>query len=111
MRYAYHATLVSLARLAKAGLTPGSSSRFEDRYSDYDDGEHLFFSDSCRYVLEGYAFDPGSFVLRFPWPDDAKPDRNIYGRVLPSQFASRKRVSAETIDVLVGERWLSLPDI
>lgn len=109
-RYAYHgASARSLLRLQKHGLVPGvvSSGGFSDAYSEYDDGRHLFFSNDEGYIRSHY----GDLVLRFPWPGDAKPDKNKFGRTLKDQFVSRKTVLPKVIEAKPGRHWVPLLSI
>ncbi|MGO9837869.1 MAG: hypothetical protein ACLP1X_27080 [Polyangiaceae bacterium] len=100
-RYAYHATSAkNLLGVIARGLMPGAAPSYGDRYSEYDDGHHLFFSDDVDYVR---SF--GVAVLRFPWPSDAKPDVNVYGRVLLHQFVSRQPVEPDQIEMEEAEGW------
>lgn len=101
-RFAYHGTrATNLPRLQVRGLIPGAYSSYDDKYSEYDDGKHLFFSDDPEYLRGAY----GDTILRFPWPDDAKQDMNKYERLLAHQFVSKKAVSADHIEVEQGRDW------
>jgi hypothetical protein len=103
-QYAYHRTAVSaLSSIRMRGLVPGAYSSFTDVYSEYDDGAHLFFSDTPE-AMEGI----GSALLRFPWPADAKPDINIYGRLLGHQFATKKAVPSSDIEVESEGSWIPI---
>lgn len=103
--WAYHGTgLRTLPGLRRSGLIPGASSTFTDVYSEYDDGRHIFFTNDEKYTRQHY----GEVVLRFSWPNDAKPDQNIYGRRLPSQYVSRKRIPPEALELFVGGKWKPL---
>lgn len=106
MKYAYHATdKKKLRQIRGHGLTTGGAPSFGDRYSEYDDGQHLFFADDLEY-LRGYY---GDIMLRFPWPSDAKPDKNTFGRILPHQFVSKRPVSQSSIEVEESpHKWCSL---
>jgi len=99
--YGYHGTnSKKLVRIQVHGLIPGAWSDFGDSYSDFDDGRHLFFTDQLEAV-KSY----GDVVLRFPWPSDAQPDQNKYGRYLPNQFVSKLAVPTSRLEVLNGEKW------
>jgi len=107
MKYAYHGTRrVDLPKLAKSGLVAGAASGYSDNYSEFDDGNHLFFSDEADYLRGAY----GDTIVRFPWPSDAKHDQNVYGRKLAHQFATKKNVSPAHIEVEVGRDWVPLKD-
>jgi len=102
--YAYHGTkLVAVPYLQKYGLVPGSASSYSDRYSEFDDGRHLFFSDD-----ESYVASYGPILLRFPWPKDTQMDQNVYGRKLPHQYVTKHSVSVNRIQVKVGQHWVLL---
>lgn len=100
MTYAYHGTSTErLGPIRMNGLIPGGYTSYE-RYSEYDDGRHLFFTDDPEY-----ASRYGDVLLRFVWPTDAKPDQNMYGRLLSHQFVTKIPVSAQQIEVQVGNDW------
>lgn len=102
MKYGYHGTWKTrLGRVQEHGLVPGAPSPFPDEFSRFDDGKHVFFSDDEKLVEEYY----GDVVLRFPWPKDAKPDVNVYGRVLPNQFVTKGAIPPKNIEVKVGSVW------
>lgn len=104
-RFAYHGAWKRfLPSIRKYGLAPGAASSYSDSYSEYDDGRHLFFSDDEGYIAQHY----GDTVLRFPWPSDAKPDKNTFGRRLPGQFVSRQAVPPGKVEVKAGGRWIPL---
>jgi len=106
-KYAYHGTLVArIVAIRDRGLKPGAAPRYDDSYSEYDDGKHLFLLDK-----EHSAEDYGNITLRVPWPRDAKPDKNKYGRMLPGQFVSKLVVKPEHIKVRVGKRWVPIDDV
>lgn len=105
-KWAYHGTKAKhLPSLMTRGLVVGFG--YEDRYSEYDDGKHIFFSDDPEYTRKFY----GDTLLRFPWPSDAKPDQNTYGRYLPNQFVTKKPVSANRVEVETSEGWQTLRNL
>lgn len=106
-RFAYHKTRrMMLDAIRRHGLVPATST-YSDSYSEYDDGRHIFFSDDSEY-LRGYG---GDVLLRFPWPDDAKPDKNQYGRLLAHQFVSRRQVAPAFLEVEEGSEWAPLASV
>jgi hypothetical protein len=106
--WAYHGTLAKhLASIHKHGLQPGFYPNYNDAYSEYDDGRHLFFADDPENVRGHY----GDTLVRFPWPADAKPDQNTFGRILPHQFVSKGKVAPEHIEVEQDGRWVGLSDL
>ncbi len=107
-KWAYQGTRKAvLPAIAARGLLPGSSSSYGDNYSEYDDGQHLFFSEDPTWIRGNY----GDTLLRFPWPSDAKPDMNTYGRVLPHQFATKHKIAPKDIEVEIDSKWIGLGDI
>ena len=95
-KWAYHGVrAVKLDRIRVVGLVPGAASDYTDAYSEYDDGDHLFFADDPEYLRHAY----GDTILRFPWPRDTKPDQNKYGRYLAHQFVTKQKVSPANIEV------------
>jgi len=107
-RFAYHGTRSDrLTTIKSRGLIPGAAASFNDAYSEYDDGAHLFFSDDPDYIKQHY----GNVLLRFPWPADTKPDQNKYGRFLGHQFVSKKKVGPDDIEVEVDGAWVALKDL
>jgi hypothetical protein len=95
-RYAYHGTSSKrVEQIKRRGLVPGGSMNYADKYSEYDDGNHLFFTDD-----EARARDYGDVVIKFPWPVDAKQDMNTFGRVLPHQFVSKNLVPGDQIEFI-----------
>lgn len=104
-KFAYHGTReATLPNLKKRGLIPGAYSSYSDAYSEYDDGNHLFFSDDPEYLRGNY----GDTIVRFPWPSDTKPDVNKYGRTLGHQFVTKKKIGPDEIDVEIGGVWVPL---
>jgi hypothetical protein len=106
--YAYHATGHDrLPQIRARGLVPGASSAYGDRYSEFDDGKHLFFADSFEWV-QGM----NDVVLRFPRPTSARPDINTYGRMIPHAFVTKETVPASSIEVFDRSlgAWLPLCD-
>lgn len=104
--HAYHGVWAkNLARVRQAGLVPGVVvfGAYYEPYSEYDDGRHLFFSDD-----EAHARHYGDMLLRFPWPEDAKPDMNKYMRMLPNQFVTKTVISPSEIDILIDDQWVPL---
>lgn len=98
---AFHGTRSkNLDHLRRYGLVPGARSAYTDAYSKYDDGRHLFFTDN-----EDLARHYGDLILRFPWPSEAKPDVNEFGRYLPGQFVSLRKIPPDEIDVLHEGTW------
>lgn len=107
-KYAYHGTrLDNISRLKKVGIIPGAYSPYSDVYSEYDDGSHLFFSDDPEYIRYNY----GDLILRFPWPNDSKYDKNKYGRYLANQFVSQIPVSSNNIEVEINKEWIPINQI
>lgn len=103
--FAYHGTTSAvMPRIAKHGLITGAMSSYGDSYSEYDDGNHLFFTDNPENVRHSY----GDVILRFPWPSDAQPDMNKYGRILAHQFVSKLSVSPTKIEFETDGKWQSL---
>jgi hypothetical protein len=105
-RYAYHTTSVDrLPRIQAHGLVPGAMPRYEEPYSEFDDGHHFFFYDDLAQVTNW----PGDVVLRFPRPADAKQNVNKYGRALPGQFATKTPVPPSAIEIgRANGRWTPL---
>ena len=98
IRYAYHGTVSArIEQIERRGLIPGGSMNYADKYSEYDDGNHLFFTDD-----EARARDYGDVIVRFPWPADAKQDMNTFGRVLSHQFVSKVPVTPDQVEFVDG---------
>lgn len=102
-KFAYHGTRKSvLPHIQRNGLAPSHASSYTDNYSEYDEeGDHLFFSDDPDYVRGSY----GDTTLRFPWPNDTKPDKNVYGRLLPHQFVTKEKIPPGLIEIEVEGTW------
>ena len=106
--YAYHGTtLKKLKRIRNNGLVPGAYSSYGDKYSIYDDGKHIFYSDDPNYIRGSY----GDIIIRFPWPIDSTFDENVYGRTMFHQLVSKKKVSVKDIEVEFNGTWVSLDSI
>lgn len=102
--WAYHGTTLDrVESIAERGLVPGAAPRFGDCYSEHD-GESVFFGEDPDEIRRAY----GPVLLRFPWPADAAPDRNRFGRRLPGQYASRAPVPARAIEIEAEGGWRRL---
>jgi len=103
--WAYHGTKAKhLPSILSHGLMPGFYPSYDDSYSEYDDGRHLFFADDPENVRGHY----GDTLLRFPWPADSKPDMNTFGRILPHQFVAKGKVAPDYIEVEEDGQWRPL---
>jgi hypothetical protein len=99
-KWAYHGVRAAkLKRIRASGLITGAASDYEDAYSEYDDGAHLFFGDDPEQLRGSY----GDTLLRFPWPSDAKPDQNKYGRYLAHQFVTKRNVAPAQLEVELAD--------
>lgn len=106
-RFAYVGTRSEhLEHATKNGLVPGVTS-YDDSYSEYDDGKHIFFTDDEDYAANNYG--DRNTVIRFPWPEEhAKNDKNKFGRYLSNQFAAKISVKPEYIEVNTEGGWIPL---
>ena len=105
VQYAYHTTEADrLPRIRVAGLVPGAMPRYDEPYSEFDDGHHFFFYDDMTQVTRW----PNDVVLRFPRPADAKQNVNKYGRPLGGQFATKTAVPPSAIEIEHNGQWMPL---